>query len=70
MNWDIVEGNWKEFKGKARETWGELTDDELAETEGRREQLVGLVQQKYGHARNEAERQVDEWYKNMTHDRV
>ena len=61
MNWDIIQGNWKEWKGSAREKWGELTDDELQEAKGEREQLVGLVQQKYGWAREEAERQVDDW---------
>ncbi|MCO6381215.1 MAG: CsbD family protein [Vannielia sp.] len=61
MNWDIIQGNWKEWKGSAREKWGELTDNELAEAKGEREQLVGLVQQKYGYAREEAEKQVDDW---------
>ena len=54
MNWDIVKGNWKEFKGKVQEEWGELTGDELDRIEGQREQLVGLVQQKYGWAREDA----------------
>ncbi|MBY6048079.1 CsbD family protein [Vannielia litorea] len=61
MNWDIIQGNWKEWKGSAREKWGELTDNELQEAKGEREQLVGLVQQKYGYAREEAEKQVDDW---------
>ncbi len=61
MNWDIIEGNWKEWQGAAREKWGELTDNELQEAKGEREQLVGLVQQKYGYAREEAEKQVDDW---------
>lgn len=61
MNWDSIEGNWKEWKGSAREKWGEMTDNELQEAKGEREQLVGLVQQKYGKAREEAEREVDEW---------
>lgn len=61
MNWDQIQGNWTQFKGKARETWGEMTDDELAEVRGEREQLIGLVQSKYGKARAEAEREVDKW---------
>ncbi|PFG65152.1 uncharacterized protein YjbJ (UPF0337 family) [Thioclava sp. ES.031] len=61
MNWDQIKGNWKELKGKARETWGELTDDELAEAEGHREQMVGLIQKKYGKTKEEAEREVDTW---------
>jgi len=61
MNWDQIEGNWKQLKGKAKANWGDLTDDELQQVEGRREELVGLVQEKYGKARDAAEREVDEW---------
>lgn len=61
MNWDQIEGKWKEFKGQAKVKWGELTDDELDIAEGRRDQLVGKIQQKYGIAKEEAERQVDDW---------
>jgi uncharacterized protein YjbJ (UPF0337 family) len=61
MNWDQIEGKWKEFKGKAQAKWGDLTDDELDRVEGKREQMVGLIQQKYGKAREEAEREVDDW---------
>ena len=59
MNWDQIEGNWKQWKGAARERWGELTDDEVAEAKGNREQLVGMIQEKYGKAREEAEREFD-----------
>lgn len=61
MNWDQIKGNWTQFKGKARETWGDLTDDDLARIEGNQEQLVGRIQERYGIAREEAERQVSEW---------
>jgi uncharacterized protein YjbJ (UPF0337 family) len=61
MNWDMIEGNWKQFKGQARQQWGKLTDDELDQVEGRREELVGRIQEKYGIARDEAERQVHDW---------
>jgi uncharacterized protein YjbJ (UPF0337 family) len=61
MNWDRIEGNWKQFKGKAREQWGKLTDDEIDQMQGQREQLVGRVQERYGIARDEAERQVNDW---------
>jgi uncharacterized protein YjbJ (UPF0337 family) len=61
MNWDRIEGNWKQFKGKVHERWGDLTDDDLDRIEGKREQLVGRIQERYGIARDEAERQVDEW---------
>jgi uncharacterized protein YjbJ (UPF0337 family) len=61
MNWDRVEGNWKEFKGKAQTQWGKLTNDDLDLVEGNRKELVGRIQERYGIARDEAERQVTEW---------
>ncbi|WP_371931401.1 CsbD family protein [Roseovarius sp. MMSF_3359] len=63
MNWDTIEGNWKEFTGAAKAKWGELTDDEIQEAEGNRERLVGLLQQKYGMAKDEAERELDSFAK-------
>jgi len=59
MNWDTVKGDWKRFKGKVREQWGELTDDEIDQVHGRREQLEGLLQKKFGLAKDEVKRQVD-----------
>lgn len=61
MNWDVIEGNWKQYAGKAREQWGKLTDNDLEVAKGRRDQLAGLVQERYGVAKDEAERQVDSW---------
>ncbi|XYK78999.1 MAG: CsbD family protein [Labrenzia sp.] len=61
MNWDQIEGNWKKFKGKAQAQWGKLTDDEIDRVDGRRTELAGLIQQKYGKTREEAEREVDQW---------
>lgn len=61
MNWDSIEGQWKQFKGKVREQWGKLTDDELDIVAGKRDQLAGLIQKKYGVAKEEAERQVDQF---------
>lgn len=61
MNWDQIAGNWKQFKGQVQAKWGDITDDEWHRTEGRREQLVGLVQQKYGHSKEAAEREIDDW---------
>jgi uncharacterized protein YjbJ (UPF0337 family) len=58
MNWDTVVGNWTEFKGKVKESWGKLTDDELDVIAGKRDQLVGLIQKTYGVTVDEAERQV------------
>ncbi|MEZ5659846.1 MAG: CsbD family protein [Burkholderiaceae bacterium] len=61
MNWNQIEGNWKILKGKVKEQWGDLTDDEIDEIGGRRDQLVGKLQRSYGIAQDEAERQVDAW---------
>ncbi|TVS00667.1 MAG: CsbD family protein [Rhodospirillales bacterium] len=61
MNWDQIKGNWKQFSGKVRQQWGKLTDDDIEVAKGNRDELVGRVQERYGIARQEAERQVDEW---------
>jgi uncharacterized protein YjbJ (UPF0337 family) len=61
MNWDRVEGHWKQLKGKVKEQWGRLTHDDFDVIDGRREQLSGRMQERYGIARDEAERQVDAW---------
>ena len=61
MNWDQIQGNWKEFKGKAQAQWGKLTDDELDRVDGRRTELIGLLQQKYGQTREAAECEIDAW---------
>ena len=63
MNWDRIQGNGKQFKGKAKEQWGKLTDDDLDVVSGKRDQLVGRIQERYGIAKDEAERQIDEWAK-------
>lgn len=63
MNWDRIEGQWKQAKGKVKEQWGKLTDDELDVISGKREQLIGMIQDCYGVAKDEAERQVKEWEK-------
>lgn len=61
MNSDQVAGQWKQAKGKIKEQWGKLTDDDLKVIEGNRDQLVGRIQERYGIAREEAEKQVKEW---------
>jgi uncharacterized protein YjbJ (UPF0337 family) len=61
MNWDQVEGNWRQLKGRVVEKWGKFTGDDVDVIKGRREQLIGKVQEKYGVAREEAERQVAEF---------
>src|SRR5437588_10931815 len=65
MNWDRVEGNWKQFKGKAQQKWGKLTNDDLDVVQGKRMELSGRLQQRYGVARDEAERQIDTWLKSV-----
>ena len=61
MNWDRIEGNWMQFKGKAKEQWGKLTDDDLDVVAGKRDQLTGRIQERYGIAKDAAEREIDEW---------
>jgi len=61
MNWDRVEGNWKEFAGKAKQQWGKLTDDDLARINGRRDELEGRLQHQYGYAKDKAKKEVDFW---------
>ena len=58
MNWDTVKGQWKQFRGNVKEQWGKLTDDDLDRIEGKRDQLVGAIQERYGIARDEAEQQL------------
>jgi uncharacterized protein YjbJ (UPF0337 family) len=65
MNWDRVEGNWKQFKGVVQQQWGKLTSDDLDVIEGKRTELVGRLQQRYGVAKDQAERQVDDWLKTV-----
>jgi uncharacterized protein YjbJ (UPF0337 family) len=63
MNWDQLKGDWKQFTGKVRERWGEFTDDELQVLRGKRDQFEGLLQKKFGLAKEEAKRQIDEFEK-------
>lgn len=58
MAWDQIEGNWKQFKGKVKETWGDLTDDELDQIAGKRDVLLGKIQERYGIEKDEAERRL------------
>lgn len=61
MNNDRVAGNWKQMKGKIKEQWGKLTDDEIDQLEGKSEQLAGKLQERYGMARDEAEKQAKDF---------
>ena len=66
MNWDQIEGNWKQLRGKVQQQWGHLTNDDLDVVEGRRDELVGKIQERYGVAKEEAERQVDDWMNSIS----
>ena len=66
MNQDILQGRWNVLKGKVREKWGQLTDDDFAQIGGQKDQLVGRVQERYGLAKEEAERQVSDWLNEQT----
>jgi len=59
MNWDRIEGNWKQFSGKVRAQWGKLTDDDLDVIDGRREELAGRIQEVYGVSKDEADQQIE-----------
>jgi uncharacterized protein YjbJ (UPF0337 family) len=61
MNWDQIEGKWKQSMGKIKAKWGKLTDDDLTVINGKKEQLVGKIQERYGIAKDAAEKQVDEF---------
>ena len=61
INKDTIEGNWKQLKGKVKEQWGKLTDDDITVINGKQDQLVGRIQERYGVAKDEAEKQVNTW---------
>jgi uncharacterized protein YjbJ (UPF0337 family) len=62
MNWNQIAGNWKQYKGQVRERWGKLTDDDLEVIRGKREQLVGKIQERYGLSIQAIERQIHEFF--------
>jgi uncharacterized protein YjbJ (UPF0337 family) len=61
MNRDTLKGQWMQLKGKAREQWGKLTDDELDQIQGNTEMLIGKLQERYGRSREQAEQELDRW---------
>jgi uncharacterized protein YjbJ (UPF0337 family) len=65
MNWDRVEGNWKQIAGKAREQWGKLTDNDWQTIAGKKDQLAGRIQERYGITKDAADRQVDDWARDL-----
>jgi uncharacterized protein YjbJ (UPF0337 family) len=65
MNWDQVEGKWKQVKGSVKSRWGKLTDDDLDVISGKKDQLVGRIQERYGIQKDQAQREVDEWNRTL-----
>lgn len=68
MNWDQIEGKWKQLKGSAKQQWAKLTDDDLTYINGKKDQLVGRIQERYGITREEAQKQADVWLSQSKHD--
>ncbi|MDB5312865.1 MAG: CsbD family protein [Gemmataceae bacterium] len=66
MNWDQIEGNWKQLKGKVKQKWADLTDDDLTAIEGKKDQLAGKLQERYGYAKERAEQELDEFARGLT----
>lgn len=65
MNWDEIQGNWKQLTGKVKEKWGKLTDDDLTVIAGKRDQLAGILQERYGYAKEHVEKALDEFTKGL-----
>ena len=65
MTWDEIKGNWREYKGRLKEKWGELTDDDLDRIEGKRDQLLGILQNRYGRTREKAENELRDFEDSM-----
>jgi len=61
MNWDQIAGNWKQAKGKVKEKWGKLTDDDLEVIEGKKDQFLGRLQERYGYSKDQAEKELKSW---------
>ena len=70
MNWDQISGKWAQFKGRVKERWGQLTDDDLDVINGRRQQLVGVLQERYGIAKEIAEYEIGEFVKSLQENEV
>jgi uncharacterized protein YjbJ (UPF0337 family) len=68
VDWNRVEGNWKQTKGKIKEKWGQLTDDDLAQINGKRDQLEGKIQERYGLAEDRARKDIDDWLSKINRD--
>jgi uncharacterized protein YjbJ (UPF0337 family) len=67
MNWDMIQGRWAQLKGDIKGHWGKLSDDDMLRVEGRRDRLVGIIQERYGMLKDQAEREVDTWITRLEH---
>jgi uncharacterized protein YjbJ (UPF0337 family) len=65
MNWDLIEGNWKQVKGQFREKWGKFTEDDLTVIAGKRDQLIGMMQERYGLEKSKAEEELDDFVRTI-----
>lgn len=65
MNWDTIKGNWKQMTGKVKAKWGKLTDDDLTTIAGKRDELAGKLQERYGYAKDQAEKELDDFTRTM-----
>ena len=65
MNWDQIKGNWKQVSGRMKAKWGKLTDDDLTTVAGKRDELVGRIQERYGYEKDQAERELDEFTRSL-----
>jgi uncharacterized protein YjbJ (UPF0337 family) len=65
MNWDQIKGNWKQFTGRVKQKWGKLTDDDLTTIAGKRDELVGKLQERYGIEKDKAERELDDFTRSL-----
>lgn len=65
MNWDRIEGNWKQFSGKVKQQWSNLTDDEIGKLSGKREELEGALQAKYGYSKDQTKTEIDSWLQRL-----
>ncbi|MDP0928996.1 MULTISPECIES: CsbD family protein [Paracoccus] len=66
MNWDIIQGKWQQFKGSVKQQWGDLTDDEIDQIAGDRDKLTGKLQEKYGWAKEDADRHIDDFFRDKS----
>ncbi len=65
MNWDRVEGNWKQMTGQVKQQWGNLTDDDMTKLSGKRDELEGALQARYGYEKDKARQEIDDWMSRM-----